>query len=334
MWMPAEYSHAFFMLLISMFCWGSWANALKLMRGCRFELFYWDYVFGAAGVSLVLALTMGTFGSSGPPFLTDIARASGSSVAYAFAGGVMFNVANILLTGAIEVAGLAVAFPVGVGLSIVIGVILNYIITPKNDPLLLFGGVALLIAAILLDARAFRIHSGESNRRTSKTGIALCIISGIGLGLFYPLVAKSISEPRHLGPYSIGVVFMVGMLASNLIVNRLVMSRPVTGQPPLAMEAYWKMPAHWHILGLTLGGALWGVGTVFNFVASSTSMVGPATSFALGDGATMVSALWGIVLWKEFRGANRRVKLLLALMFALFLLGLGSIALSPVWAVL
>ena len=330
MWMPSEYPQALLMLIVSMLGWGSWANALKIMKGCRFELFYWDYVFGTTLISFVLAFTLGSFGSSGPAFLADLGQASQASYLYALAGGVVFNIANILLTGAIEVAGLAVAFPVGVGLSIVIGVILNYAITPRNDPFLLFGGVVALIGAIVLDALAFRAHAGPGQKKASTTGIALCIASGIGLGFFYPLVAKSISEPRHLGPYSVGVVFMVGMLLSNFLVNTYVMRRPVTGQPPLMMEAYYKMPMRWHLLGLLLGGALWGVGTVFNFVVSSTPIVGPATSFALGDGATMVSALWGVLLWGEFRGASPPVRRLLALMFLLFVIGLGSIALSPV----
>jgi glucose uptake protein len=329
MWMPTEYSQALLMLLLSMLCWGSWANALKLMRNCRFELFYWDYVFGTTLISIVLAFTLGSLGAAGPSFIQDLRQASGISIVYAFAGGVVFNIANILLTGAIEVAGLAVAFPVGVGLSIIIGVLLNYVITPKNDPILLFGGVGLLIIAIVVDAIAFRLHSASQKKPTT-TGIVLCIVSGIGLGLFYPLVAKSISVPQHLGPYAIGVVFMAGMLVSNLMVNTAVMRRPVTGQPPLALDAYFRMPAQWHWLGLLIGGAVWGTGTVLNFVASGTGLVGPATSFALGDGATMVSAIWGVFVWREFRGATVVVKRLLTVMFLLFVIGLGSIALSPV----
>jgi glucose uptake protein len=330
MWIPSHYPEALTMLLISMLCWGSWANALKLMRTCRFELFYWDYVFGTTLISIVLAFTIGSAGKSGSPFLVNLFEASSASILFAFAGGVVFNVSNIFLTAAIELAGLAVAFPVGVGLSIVIGVILNYIIVPKNDPVLLFGGVFLLLLAIVLDAHAYRVHLGSSSQKTSRTGIWLCVVSGLGLGLFYPLVAKSISEPRHLGPYGIGVIFMLGMLASNFVVNAAIMRYPVTGQPALRFSDYWRMPRYWHILGLLLGGAVWGIGSVLNFVVSSTLLVGPATSFALGDGATMVSALWGLFLWKEFRGASSRVNMLLALMILLFIAGLSCIAVSPI----
>jgi glucose uptake protein len=333
MWMPQEYSQAFLMLLISMFCWGSWANALKLMKGCRFELFYWDYVFGTTAVSFLLAFTMGSLGMTGRPFLSDLANASTTSLLYAFAGGVAFNVSNILLTGAIEVAGMAVAFPVGVGLSIIIGVILSYIITPRNDPVLLFGGVALLLGGIVVDAMAYRRHGGAGGKPTA-TGIILCILSGVGLGLFYPLVAKSLGDPQPPGPYTVGVVFMIGMLASNLIVNTLVMIRPVTGQQPLPLSSYFRMPARWHLLGFILGGALWGLGTVLNFVATGSGLVGPATSFALGDGATMVAAIWGVVVWKEFRGASPEVNRLLTWMFVLFVLGLGAIAVSPIMKII
>jgi glucose uptake protein len=319
------------MLMISMLCWGSWANALKLMGKCRFELFYWDYVFGTTGISILLALTMGSMGSTGAPFFRNVAEASETSILFAFAGGVIFNISNIFLTAAIEVAGMAVAFPVGVGLSIVIGVCLSYLITPKNDPILLFGGVVLLLAAIVLDARAYKgLQATQS--RTNRTGILLCIVSGVGLGLFYPLVAKSFNSPHPLGPYSVGVFFMLGMLASNLVVNTLVMLHPVTGQPPIPLSSYFRMPAKWHLLGLVMGGAVWGLGSVFNFVASGTGLVGPATSFALGDGATMVAALWGTLVWHEFRGASPGVVRLLVWMFVLFVLGLGAIALSPVIA--
>jgi glucose uptake protein len=72
------------------------------------------------------------------------------------------------------------------------------------------------------------------------------------------------------------------------------------------------------------------VGTIANFVASYVPMIGPATSFSMGEGNTMISALWGVFVWKEFRGASARVRLYLVLMFLFFLLGLTSIALSPV----
>jgi glucose uptake protein len=330
MWMPSDYYQALLMLIISMICWGSWANALKLMGNVRFELFYWDYIFGTTAMSIVLALTLGSTGSSGESFFADLGSSSTQSKLFAFAGGVAFNVSNILLTGAIEVAGLAVAFPVGVGLSIIIGVLLSYWITPKNDPIMLFGGVALLLVAIIVDARAYRMHRGVSRSANVRTGIILCIISGIGLGLFYPLVAKSYNSPDPLGPYAVGVLFMLGMLASNLVVNTAIMRKPVTGQPPLSTRDYFGMPARWHVLGFALGGAVWGLGTVLNFIASGTGLVGPATSFALGDGATMVAALWGVLVWREFRGATVAVRRLLVWMFVLFVLGLGSIALSPI----
>ncbi|MEP7366304.1 MAG: AcrB/AcrD/AcrF family protein [Acidobacteriota bacterium] len=330
MWIPSEYIQALLLLICSMLCWGSWGNALKLMETCRFELFYWDYVFGTTLVSIVLAFTLGSFGSSGPPFLSDLSAATTAGIAYGFAGGAVFNLSNILLTGAIEVAGLAVAFPVGVGLSIVIGVVLNYIITPKNDPILLFTGVLLIIIAILIDAAAFRKHLGDSAKTASSRGILLCIISGVGLGFFYPLVAKSLAEPHPMGPYAIGVVFMLGMLVSNLVVNPLIMRKPITDRPPLPLSAYFEMPARWHMLGLVGGGAVWGLGTILNFAASSSGLVGPATSFALGDGAVLISALWGILVWKEFKGATPQVKNLLLYMVLIFTLGLTLIALSPI----
>jgi glucose uptake protein len=330
MWMPSNYTVAFLMLLCSMICWGSWANALKMMKGCRFELFYWDYVFGTTAMSFLLAFTMGSMGSTGLPFLADLKNAPWSNIGFAIAGGIVFNAANILLTGAIEIAGLAVAFPLGVGLSIVIGVILNYLISSKNDPALLFGGVALLIVAIVFDALAFRAYAGQGAKKATKTGIILCVVSGVGLGLFYPLVAKSMAGLHHPGPYTIGVLFMLGMLLSNFLFNTAIMVRPITGHPPIPLAAYFRLPARWHLLGLIIGGCVWGTGTVFNFTTSATGIAGPATSFALGDGGVMVSAIWGLLVWGEFRGATAPVKRLLTMMFILFVAGLGLIALSPI----
>lgn len=334
MWLPSGYGMAFLMLLCSMFCWGSWANALKMMGKCRFELFYWDFVAGTTLVSLVLAFTLGSRGASGLPFLADFNRAPWTNLLFAFAGGVVWNSANILLTAAIAIAGLAVAFPLGVGIAIVIGSILNYIVAAKNDPILLFGGVVLLVGAITLDALAYRVYSGQGAKKTTRAGLVLCVIAGIGVGLFYPLVAKSISGPDHPGPYTVGVVFMWGVLLSTIVLVPLVMAHPITGQPPLPASAYFRMPARWHALGLLLGGALWGTGTVFNFAVSSAGVVGPAACFALGNGATMVSAIWGLVAWKEFQGAAPKVRRMLVFMFILFVLGLSSIAISPLVSLL
>jgi len=327
MFIPQIYSVALVMMILSMLCWGSWANTQKLTKDWRFELFYWDYVWGILFCALLVGLTLGRTDAASPDsFFRNLASADSAHLAYAFAGGIVFNIANILIVAAIAIAGLAVAFPVGIGLALVIGSVLNYIITPKGNPLMLFGGIALVCVAIVLDALAYRKIS--SDVKVSKKGIVVSLLGGLGMGLFYPFVAKALSGENHLGPYTVAFVFALGIVASTIPGNYIFMRRPVAG-PPVAMADYFRGAGALHLWGI-LGGAIWAVGTISNFVASYAQMVGPATSYALGQGATMVAAVWGVFVWKEFRGAGADAKRLLALMFLFFLVGLTCVALAPV----
>jgi glucose uptake protein len=328
--LPTTYAAAFVLMVISMVCWGSWANLFKIATPLRFELFYWDYTVGILAVVLVLGLTLGSFGSSGPSLFTDLHSARFLNIALAFAAGVIFNVANILLVAAIAVAGMAVAFPVGIGLALVIGVLLNYFITPRGNPYLLFGGVLLVCVAIILDAMAYR-RKQVGDATITHRGILLSLLSGIGMGLFYPLVAKSTSGAHHLGPYAVALVFAVGILMCTFAFNYFLMRRPLTESTRLEMGDYLRVPRKVHLLGI-VGGLVWGAGTTSNFIASYSTLVGPAIAYAIGQGATMVSALWGVLVWHEFAGSSRTVRIYLVAMFLFFILGLTMVSLAPVWA--
>jgi len=315
------------MMILTMICWGSWANTQKLCKGWRFELFYWDYVWGILLVSILVGFTLGRTDPSSPQsFLANLGTVDKQHLLFAFFGGVVFNIANILLVAAIAIAGLAVAFPIGIGLALVIGSVLNYIITPKGNPLLLFGGIFLVCVAIVLDALAYRKVAKDLS--VSRNGITISLLAGFGLGLFYPFVAKALTGENHLGPYTGAFVFAMGVLVCTIPFNYIFMRKPVSG-PPVSLGDYIKGTARLHFWGI-LGGLIWGVGTISNFVASYAQMVGPAASYALGQGATMVSAIWGVVVWKEFAGADTSAKRLLAFMFAFFAVGLACVALAPV----
>jgi len=327
MFIPAVYSVALAMIVLSMICWGSWANTQKLCKGWRFELFYWDYVGGILLIALILGFTLGSTASGSPDsFLQNLRAVDGHHYLLAFLGGVVFNLGNILIVAAIAIAGMAVAFPVGVGLALVVGSVLNYIVTPKGNPLMLFGGIALVCLAIVLDAVAYRRQS--KGQAVSVTGIVVSVLGGLVMGLLYPFVAKAIKGENHFGPYTVAFVFVLGVLVSNFPLNYFLMRKPVAG-PPVAVSDYLRGAGSWHFWGL-LGGMAWGVGTISNFVASYAQMVGPAASYALGQGSTMVGAIWGVFVWKEFKGADAATKRLLALMFAFFIIGLVSVALAPV----
>ncbi len=314
-------------MLLSMICWGSWANTQKIDGQWRFELFYWDYIWGLLACALLFGLTFGNKNPASPDsFFHNLRIASFRSLLEAFSGGAIFNLGNLLLVAAISVAGMAVAFPIGAGLALVIGAIVNYIISPKGNPSLLFGGIGLICIAILLDAMAYRGLS--RNTKATTKGVVLSLACGVAVGLFYPFVAKALTGPNHLGPYTVFFVFAMGAVVSNFPMNYGLMRRPISGQP-LRMKDYFNGRMSLHLWGI-LGGAIWGIGTVANFAASYVPMIGPATSFSLGEGNTMISAIWGIFVWKEFHGAGSRVKGLLAIMFLFFVLGLSCIALAPV----
>jgi glucose uptake protein len=327
MFLLHSYPLAVAFCVITMLCWGSWANTQKLAgQRWRFELFYWDYVLGVVLLTTLFAFTLGSNGSpDGRGFLADVRQAAPEWIGSAFMGGVVFNAANILLVAAIDIAGMAVAFPVGIGLALVLGVVVNYE-SAKANPLLLFAGVAFIVAAILLDAAAYRRVPGQAKGVSAK-GLILAVACGILMGFFYRFVARAMSsqfvklDTGKMGPYAAVFFFSIGMLASNLVFNTLLMVRPFRGSPLRAAD-YFRGTAGQHLVGV-LGGAIWGVGNLFSFIAFG--IAGPAISYGLGQGATLVAALWGVFVWREFRTAPRGTGLLLALMFAGYVIGLALV---------
>jgi glucose uptake protein len=308
-----------------MLCWGSWGNTQKLAgKSWRFELFYWDYVLGILLFSLLLGFTLGSSGESGRSFTSDIAQAEPKNMLNSFLGGVIFNASNILLVAAMAIAGMAVAFPVGVGIALALGVIINYVFAPKGNPVLLFIGVGFIVAAIIIDALAYKKHSA-SMQKVSKKGILLSVSAGILMALFYRFVASSMAtdfvspEPGKLTPYSAVFFFAIGVLISNFLFNYLIMKRPFEGEP-LSFKDYSKGSFGVHLTGI-LGGVIWNIGMSLSIIASGKA--GFAISYGLGQGATLIAALWGVFIWKEFKGATKSVNTLVFFMFLAYLAGLA-----------
>jgi glucose uptake protein len=327
LYQPETYAVALTFMVVTMMCWGSWANTLKLCPGYRFQVFYWDYVIGLFAGVLLWGLTLGSMGASGAPFLADLAHADSHHVWLAIAGGCVFNVANLLLVAAIEIAGLAVAFPVGIGLALVVGAVSSYVLAPAGNPGLLFGGIAVVVVAIVLDAAAYRLR--EQQKSLSTRGVVISLVAGVLMGSFYPLVSHSMTGAEASGPYAASWWFVVGVGLSSLVANTLLMRWPLDGREPVSFRAYVQARPAWHLWGM-IGGMVWCTGATLNFVASRAHIVGPAVSYSVGQGATMVSACWGVFVWHEFAAAPRRAKTLLAWMFVFFLAGLSAVALAPV----
>jgi glucose uptake protein len=322
-----SYAVAVALCFVTMLCWGSWANTLKLAsKEWPFPLYYWDYAIGLVLTALALGFTLGSMGGEGRPFLADLQQASGRAIHFALLGGVIFNLSNLLIVAATDVAGMAVAFPVAVGLALVIGVVLNYLKTPVGDAWLLFGGVALVVAAILVNARAYARL--PSSRGGSKKGLGLAVLSGVLMSVFYRFVAESMvtsfrrPEAGQLTPFSAMLVFTLAILLSNFLWNTFFMYKPVSGSPTTYGEYVSKGSPRLHLVGI-LGGLIWCVGMTMSLIASEQA--GFAISYGLGQGATMVAAAWGVFVWKEFAGAPAGTGRLLAAMFALFITGLAMI---------
>lgn len=330
MFIIESYPLAVLFCFVTMLCWGSWANTQKLAESSwRFELFYWDYVIGIVLLSLLFGFTLGSTGASGRPFILDLQQAETHSYLMAFIGGVIFNLANILIVAAIAVAGMSVAFPVGIGLALVLGVVINFISEQKGNPYLLFLGVALVTAAIVLDARAYQKLS-SSSQKTPSRGLRLALIGGLLMSFFYFFVQQSMSMDFHqpatgkFTPYSAVFVFSLGILASNFLFNTFMMRKPVEGSP-VSYSMYFKGRPKIHLVGI-LGGIIWCIGMSFSIIAAEQA--GPAISYGLGQGATMVAACWGVFVWKEFKQAPSETHKLLRAMFALFIAGLALIIIA------
>jgi glucose uptake protein len=309
------------MMITSAICWGSWANTYKGVKNYRFELFYWDYAIGIFLMSLILAFTMGSTGHDASSFLNNVQAADKANIVSTLVGGAIFNLANLLLVAAIDMAGLAVAFPVSIGIALVVGVVLSYALQPKGNALFLAIGVACALVAVILDGKAYG-SLASAGRSVSRKSIVVCIVSGILMGLWNPIVAYSATRGTPLSPYSSVVFLTLGALLSCFIWNIYFMKKPLVGEP-VSFRGFFTGPPSGHLLGL-LGGVIWGVGTVFNVVAGKVT--GFAISYAIGQSAPMVAALWGILAWKEFAGSGSRAKLYLTLMFIFFGLAILLVA--------
>lgn len=309
------------MTVFSAVFWGSWANTYKGTKNYAFELFYWDYIVGVVLISLVFALTLGSHGETGESFLANLQATSGGDIASAMIGGFIFNIANLLLVAGIAIAGLAIAFPIAIGIAVIEGVVLSYALQPKGNPLYLAGGVALATAAIVFDALAYKRLGGN---KVTRKGIVVNVISGLLMGGFAPFVTRAMTVGHPLTPYSVAVCFSIGAFLCCFVANPYLMKHPLLGEP-VTFDGFWKASAKDHILGV-VGGVIWGLGGCFNFIAAG--FVGVAVSYAIGQSAPMIAALWGVFVWKEFRGADSKAWGYLTLMFFAYLGAVVTIAMA------
>ncbi len=335
MYIVGSYALAVIFCFVTMLCWGSWGNTQKLAaKSWRYELFYWDYVIGMVIFSLIVAFTAGSIGAEGRPFIQDLAQAGWGSIGWVLLGAVVFNISNILLSASTSIAGMSVAFPLGVGLALVVGVLNNIFFHPTAGVKtgLLWLGVALIVIAIVCNGIASgKVSNEQRDPEQNRKGIILAVLAGLVMSFFSALVYNGVDINNFkspaagmLTPYTGMVIFAVGVFLSNIIINTIVMKKPFVGEP-VSYGEYFKGNGKTHLVGM-LGGAIWCLGTVLNYICAGTA--GAAVSYALGQGAPMVAAIWGVFIWKEFKGAKKGVYGLLAAMFCLFVAGLALIIIS------
>jgi glucose uptake protein len=314
---------------VTMLGWGSWANTQKLSGKdkWRFELYYWDYAIGVLLFAFFFAYTFGSIGSAGQATRINLHQASYGAIYPALLSGAIFNVANILLVVGIDAAGMAVAFPLGVGLALVIGTVESYLQTPKGSAPLLFGGVLLILFAMTMSGLAYRTLP-QSAGKSPLRGLIFSALAGCIMGWFYPELMRSISpnfnnEPIRAGlltPYVALLLFAAGLVASNFVVNTIFMR---AGK--LTYGDYFRGSAKLHLIGI-LGGAIWMAALCFNVIAAGVA--GPAISYALGQGATLIAAIWGVLVWKELAAGGATTKRFTGWMFAGYAAGLLLIGLA------
>ena len=296
--LPQTHAAVLFLMILSLLCWGSWANTYKLAGKWRYELYYFDFAAGVVVAAFLYALTVGNLGYDGFSFMDDLMHAGKRQWLFGFMGGVIFNLGNMILMSAISVAGMAVAFPVGIGVATIVGTALAYAARSTGNPALLFAGCVLIAAAIVAAALAYRFHAilrhevlaragkaASTRRPSSIKGIVLALVSGLLLGSFFPLVDKAREGEIGLGPYAVAAVFAMGVFLSTFVFNVFLMNLPVEGEP-LEMPDIFKSTPRQHLLGL-VGGALWCTGMVASLAAASApaeARVGAVAGYFAGAG--------------------------------------------------
>lgn len=315
--------------VLTMLGWGSWANTQKLAGKDKwaFPLYYWDYAVGVFVLGVLLAFTLGNFGGVGMPAVQNLSQAAPTPLVRAVLSGVLFNLSNILLVVAIDTAGMSVAFPIGVGLALVIGTLASYAQVPKGNPALLSSGVLLVVFAMIMSAMAYSKLPRATGVRWAR-GIVFAVLAGCLMGFFYPQLSAAISpefntaplKSGYLTPYTALLLFGVGLLLSNVLLNTVFMR-----MGNVSYRDYSRGTVRLHSLGF-LGGIVWMVALSANLLASG--VVGPAISYALGQGATLVAAIWGVVIWREFRNAPHGTGRLMVLMFVAYSVGLGLVGMA------
>ena len=345
--LPQTYSYVLALMILSVICLGSWASTFKMAGKWRFELFYFDFAIGLMIAAVIYALTFGNLGFDGFTFLDDLQHAGKRQWMFSFLAGLIFNLANMLLVGAVSVAGLSVSFPITVAIAVLVGTGISAVVRPAGSPLLLLLGCLLLLTSVMVNAMSYRLKSivqhealarqgrAKSTRRPSAIkGVILAMAAGLLMGSFTPLLDKARAGEVGMGPYALVAMFALGVLFTTPIFNIFFMNLPVEGDP-IDLSLFFTAKPKQHIYGL-IGGIIWCTGMLAAIVAGSapdTAQGNVVLHFLLGHSWPLIAALWGVLVFGEARAGDLRLKVMTALMMVLFLCGLAIIAIAPMYIV-
>jgi len=343
--LPQTYPVVLVLMILSMICLGSWVSMFKLAGKWRFELFYFDFAIGLALAAVIFAFTVGNLGFDGFNFLDDLQHAGKRQWMFGFLAGVIFNFANMMLMAAVSVAGISVAFPMAMAFAMIVGTLMTAISRSGNNMMLMALGCLLLLTSVVVNALAYRFlglqqheeqaragQAKSTRRPSSAKGVILSMVSGVLLGSFGPLLDKARAGEVGLGPYALGAMFAAGIVLTTPVFNVFFMNLPVEGDP-VDFAMFFSTKLTQHLLGL-LGGILWFTGVLAAMISGSVPdqiQGGQVLRAILLQSWPLLAALWGILVFRELKGAEGRVKIMSFLMLVLFACGMTMIALAPVY---
>jgi glucose uptake protein len=337
------------LVILTFLCWGSWANVQKYLAKSkwRFELYYLDFALGVALTMVVAAFTLGSMNGQELSFQDNLLITGYRKMAYALVAGSIFNLGNMLLVAAIALAGMAVPFPMAFGIAAAVGVIFTYTDNPKTNPILAFGGAVLFVAAAAVAAFSYAAASDAlalaenkplrpdpraRNPRPTRVGparaIILSVAGGILMGLSRPFIDLAKEGENGIAPYGIAILFAAGFFVAALVAIPFFINFPVQGEP-IQAKTYFKGTKLQHILGV-FSGIVWAGGALAAWVSVAAPVsvqVSPAMTYALGEAAAALAAIWGLMIWKELAGAGRS-RTYCAGSLVLFLAAIGMVSVS------
>jgi len=343
--LPQTSSLVLTIAVLSLLFLGAWATMFKAAGKWRFELFYFDFAFGVALSALVFSFTLGDLGYDGFSFIDDLQHAGKRQWLFCFLAGVILNLGNMLLMGAISLAGMSVAFPIAMGFSILISAALGVLVKSGGNPTLIMLGCVLIFTAIVVSAMAYRINMVQRHEQLARAGVArstrrpnpikgilVAMLGGLLMGSVGGLISRARDGDLGLGPYAVSAIIGFAVFFSSFVFNIFFMNLPVDGEP-VDFGSYFTGKRRQHILGIA-GGVVWYCGLLGAMVATHVPEAlqpAPMLRFMLSQGAPVVAAVFGILFLRELKSGDMRVKVLAALMIILFLCGLAMIGLSPMY---